>query len=241
MTDFTHHAHDIAHSIVSELAVMENYLDPADVTGILYVGCCCGYEAGLFAKYYPDAQVHAIEAVQETYDNFLGDSRSCCDSRVVTACAVMDEVARPATLHLSQANTCHSLLELNACKDGQREIQTTTIADYCEAADLHPQILALDVEGVPLRVLKGAGAVLDGVQMVMAETEIHANRVFRGNDTDEQVDEFLAVRGFRRLLGAHPPGLGRPSDFTQLNSLWKRVDLSTRFKYDKIGYGGECD
>lgn len=215
--DYNYHGHDSEHNVVAEMAGVIALIGRLPRC-ILYIGACCGYEAGLLAAMLPGAEVHVIEACEETYRNFLAESRPCCPQpNIRTALAAISDVSGQATLHLSPLNTCHSLLpQLDGGGPvGSREVTTVTITDYCQPRRIRPDILVLDTEGLALRALQGAGAYLDGVVAVLAETEPDGAAVFAGGDTDEAVDTFLRAAGFHRTsrVGTGP---------RQFNSVWVR-------------------
>ena len=218
-TDFSFHGHDAAHDIEKEAAHINTIIDPESIQTIVYVGCCCGYEAGLLSNVYQHAEVHAIEAVQETYDKYLLEKRSCCTPRVKTHCLAISNVNGTAKLNMAKMNTQHSLLDpMDWDAVSTRTVQCQTLQKFCSLNGLKPDMIVLDVEGIPGRVLVGAGPeILSTVKVVFAETEPHDAKVFADGDTDGFVDRLLYTFGMKRELCSVPEPPVR-----QLNSVWVR-------------------
>jgi hypothetical protein len=95
-----------------------------------------------------------------------------------------------------------------------------------------PEALKLDVQGLELAVLRGAGAALDRVLLV--ESEVEFNLLYERQPLFGEIDEFLRQRGFF-LLGlrrtfwrrTHPELKHRPSSGGTLvhgDGLWVRPD-----------------
>jgi len=216
--DFTYHGHDKAHDIRIEAKFVNGLLPPGTIKCIVYVGCCCAYEAGLLADIYPDAEVHAIEPVRETFDLYLGDNRPCCGERVKTHNLAIADHDGEITLNLAAMNTQHSVL-----KPRDWVVQDTrvgpclTLKSFCAENGLMPDMLVIDAEGITGQILMSAGSALNSVSVVMAETEPAGANVFDGGDTHESVNEFLAQKGFDMCLQSIPEAPVR-----QLNSVWIR-------------------
>jgi FkbM family methyltransferase len=218
-TDFSFHGHDAAHDIVAETEHINTLLPPGSIKTIVYVGCCCGYEAGQLSEVYPDAEVYAIEAVEETFDRYLRSVRSCCAGRVKTTCRTISHTNGRTALHMAEMNTQHSVLNpLDWEVVETRYVPCETLQRYCAGADIHPDMLVLDVEGTPGRVLVGAGPdILSTIKVVIAETEPAGADVFEMGDSDEWVARLLHIYGLERVLCSVPSPPVR-----QLNSVWVR-------------------
>lgn len=222
--DFSYHGHDQAHDVLLEARRVSTVVPQEDIAGLVYVGCCCGHEAGILSDYYVGAEVHAIESVKETYDRFLADpvARSCCAPRVKAFNLSLWNSRGAATLYLAKCNTQHSLVPpLDWPVVGKRTVQTTTLLEHCASTGITPDMIVLDAEGAAARVLLGAGPeILSSVKVVMAETEPQGANVFRGGDTDEFVDRLLSLYGMERFILWKPEPPVR-----QLNSVWIRSEF----------------
>ena len=214
MTDFTFHGHDTAHDILEDVGHAYN------PTCVLYLGACCGYEAGLIADKYPEAAVYAVEACKETYDRFLGNTRECAGPRVIAHNLAIGEFDGTATLNLDESNTKHSVLrQVDAGRTGEtREVRMASLATYCKELAIAPDVLVIDLEGIAVRALRGLGEdLMAGVNCVIAETEPAGANVFEGGDTNEDFAWFMSSHAFR-LEKLWLPG----SPVRQLNSVWVR-------------------
>ena len=219
-TDFSFHGHDTAHDIVKEAEHVNGILGEGAIKSIVYVGACCGYEAGLLQGVYPDAEIIAIEAVEESYLRYFGKDRSCCPMSIHALNATISHRDGLAELKMARLNTQHSLLDPHDWGvTNLRTVNTFTLDTVCNNSGIQPDMLVLDVEGIPGRALIGAGpGVLSRLKVVMAETEPAGANVFEDGDTDEFVDRILHIYGLTRVLCSVPPPPVR-----QLNSVWVRL------------------
>ncbi len=66
-----------------------------------------------------------------------------------------------------------------------------------------PRLVAMDVQGAELEVLKGFGKQLEGVQAVIAEASLSRN--YRGGSTFRQLKRFMVRQGFRFVASDKHP------------------------------------
>lgn len=72
------------------------------------------------------------------------------------------------------------------------------IPELAEGVDL----LVIDVQGFELAVLRGAGALLERIPLVICE--LNREPSYEGSATVADIDAFMAARGFRRMLTHWP-------------------------------------
>ena len=217
--DWRAHGHDTTYNVLDELAIASKYIDNMDerIRTIMCGGSLCGYEIGLISQRLPLADVFVVEAVPETYNAFLSHERPCCPAKAHTFCEVLSDVVQETDLYISHNNPCHSILPQVYGWESIRKVTTTTLEILCKKHGISPDLLMVDVEGATARVLRGAGdSILDSVQIIMAETEITREVLFRGGDSDADVDDLLVSHGMRRVSKVIDPAL------RQSNSVWIR-------------------
>ena len=154
-----------------------------------------------------------------------------------------------ATLRLTREPGRSSLLEPNpdviaAFADNppwdvlDRQPLTVRRLDCIWGDNPAPEFLKVDVQGYELEVLKGMGALLDGV--ICLEAEVSLCRFYQQQATFEEVREFLFAKGFD-LVRIAALGLYRGQAMVEFNTFWVRrnahADARTRLwkKVNDIG------
>jgi FkbM family methyltransferase len=119
----------------------------------------------------------------------------------------LSDRAGAQTLHLTREPGASSLFEpdgdvlarrrgMKAMRPvGQVEVETETLAAWAERSGVERlDVIKLDVQGAELAVLRGAGALLDGVRAL--DLEIEFNPIYRGQPLFHEIDGFLREQGF---------------------------------------------
>lgn len=81
-----------------------------------------------------------------------------------------------------------------------RTMKSTTIKTLLGSNQVSPgdfDFVNLDIQGVELKALKGFGEYLEPIKYIY--TEVNSGEVYKGNDTIEDLDEYLSGLGFKRV------------------------------------------
>lgn len=81
-----------------------------------------------------------------------------------------------------------------------RTMKSTTIKTLLGSNQVSPgdfDFVNLDIQGVELKALKGFGEYLEPIKYIY--TEVNSGEVYKGNDTIEDLDEYLSSLGFKRV------------------------------------------
>lgn len=81
-----------------------------------------------------------------------------------------------------------------------RKVKSVTIDSLLTRNNIDPKefdFVNLDIQGVELRALKGFGKYLDNIKYIY--TEVNSGEVYKGNDTIQELDEYLSRFGFKRV------------------------------------------
>jgi len=81
-----------------------------------------------------------------------------------------------------------------------RVIKSVTVKTLLNSNQISPEefdFVNLDIQGVELRALKGFGEYLDHIKYIY--TEVNSGEVYKGNDTIQDLDEYLFGFGFKRV------------------------------------------
>ena len=84
---------------------------------------------------------------------------------------------------------------------GEYMVKTTTLATFFKNIDRDPAMYNywhLDIQGAELLALKGAGDLLDNVDVIL--TEVNDRELYKGNPLIGDIDKYLGDRGFDRVL-----------------------------------------
>jgi FkbM family methyltransferase len=148
------------------------------------------------------------------------------------------------TLHVTKNPQASSVLRPNAAfvapfayapnmrVAAEARIALTSLETVCARHELQPEALKLDVQGLELAVLRGAGYALDRVLLV--ESEVEFNPLYEHQPLFGEIDEYLRQQGFF-LLGlrrtfwrrTHPELKARQASGGTLvhgDGLWVRPD-----------------
>lgn len=124
--------------------------------------------------------------------------------------ALVSDRAKTVTFHLASNGQSSSYYELGTHATqhpdvtyvGERTLEATTLDDLAAAGRLPPSVslLAMDVQGAELDVLRGSERLLTGVQACYLE--VNTDNVYEGCAQEPEVTAWLGARGFVKRLEA---------------------------------------
>lgn len=192
------------------------------------VGVRWGFEPR-WAALVPSARLIGFDADEAECERLRASHRDV--PGVTFAAAALSDREGQARLHLTEEPASSSLFEPDAeliarrrGMETMREVARTTIATTTLEAWARTagvgwiDGLKLDVQGAELAILRGAGALLDGVRVL--DLEVEFNPIYRSQPLFADVDAFLRERGFAlwrlgELTHYGLPGAGRAGTVTE--------------------------
>lgn len=192
-----------------------------DVRVVFDIGSCEGEDSIRYARLFPNATVYSAEPLPRNLpklrDNLL---RHNAPSVEVLPLAFSDASGtarfyvssgqpedRPNGDAWDYGNKSSSLfppdrhLEVHPWVhfDQVIEVQTDTLASFCKLRQIETiDFIHMDVQGAELKVLEGAGVLINRVKAVWMEVErvpLYAGQPLKGD-----VERFMKDHGFRRLM-----------------------------------------
>lgn len=205
--------------IERELLLLFARVDPLVIFDI---GACEGEDSIRYSRLFPNATVYAFEPRIDNARNARTNiEKYQCSSVYVIEEALSDEIGS-ATFHLSsgrpenatddnwdQYNKSSSLLAPEI-KEMQKhwpclkfnqtiEVRTNTLRNFCVASGIEKiDFIHLDVQGAELKVLEGAGTLMEKIKSVWMEVEIVS--LYKEQPLRDEVESFMAENGFVRMI-----------------------------------------
>jgi FkbM family methyltransferase len=188
---------------------------------IFDIGSCEGEDSIRYARLFPSARIWAVEPLPANVDLIRANlARYGVDRVEVVPLALSDSVGY-ATLHVSSGrpddapadidwdfgNKSSSLLPPSGHLaahpwvhfDKMIEVETDRLDALAQRYGLSGiDYIHMDVQGAELRVLDGAGALLDSVRVIWIEVE--AMSLYKDQPLRADVERFMTRRGFEKRL-----------------------------------------
>jgi FkbM family methyltransferase len=169
---------------------------------ILDVGGGTATTASLFSKAFPKHKLYIFEPIPTNFKE-IEQSKYRTEKWQLVNKAVGSKIGE-TEMHIANRITASSLLDLNPEKveglyaDVLREkstlsIQITTI-EHEIPKNVPVDILKMDVQGYEMEVLKGCGAVLNNIKLIVLEINNHDG--FKEAPTYFEIDEFMRNNNF---------------------------------------------
>lgn len=201
-----------ASTLLGERDVVEAFVDDLDDTETVWdVGACVGTYACLAAARAAAGHVVAVEPEPTNRRRLAANlSANAPNARWRVESVALTDRDGPVTLRRGpvEPGSGHHFLARGTTGDAGRGVDVPgRRGDTLVAGGTPPpDVLKVDVQGAELDVLRGMGAVLDGVERIYAE--LHVEKCARYDASVEEVESFLAERGFA-LSRFDPPDYNR--------------------------------
>jgi FkbM family methyltransferase len=178
---------------------------PREAPWVIFdIGSCEGEDSIRYARLFPAARVWAVEPLGSNVDLIRANLSRHGVDRVEVIALALDDSAGHATFHTSSGrppnkpsdtdwdygNKSSSLLP----PDGH--LTALPWVHFDDSAQVETD--RLDVQGAELRVLNGAGTLLDSIRVIWMEVE--AKPLYKDQPLKADVERFMASRGFEKRL-----------------------------------------
>jgi FkbM family methyltransferase len=195
--------HDYAAPVLLDLGKLISFYGLAP-TGVLHLGAHQGEEASIYAACGIDRVVWVEgnpELIVDLHATLAPYGHSVLEGLLA------DRAGEPREFYVTNNGMSSSLLPLGTHLTSHPDVQvthtlnlvTTTVDDLARANDLSGlDFLNIDLQGAELLALRGASDTLAQVDYVY--TEVNREAVYVGAAQIEDLDAFLAERGFRRIV-----------------------------------------
>lgn len=174
----------------------------SDKSCFLDIGANIGYFSVIFAKLFPESDVHAIEI-----DPFLieqiakNKSINKIGNLSVICSAVWDQGGHLLTFNPIKGNE-KTTNSIELYQSGDVIVSSITLDQYCHSFSLMPDIVKIDVEGAEVRVLSGMGDYINSIRTLFVE--IHPDFLPRFKNTLEDLRTVLSSADFEvKLIDLH--------------------------------------
>jgi 2-O-methyltransferase len=191
--------------------------DSNDALVIFDIGACEGEDSIRYAREFPNARIYAFEPVPSNMATLQRQLAAYGASHVRAFPLAMSDERGTATFHVSSGspeglpksqdweygNKSSSLLppaELSVHYPWLKfelaiEVPTETLAHFCAAHSIDRiDFIHMDVQGAELKVLHGAGELLQRVRAIWLEAE--SVPLYAGQPLAGEIQAFMEARGF---------------------------------------------
>lgn len=172
-------------------------------TGILHIGSHECEELEAYEQNGVNRQnVYWVDAIKEKVD--LMKSKGVPN----VFCAALDNTEQTVKFHITNNGQSSSLLDFGTHQESyphihvveSREVTTQALRKFIKSNDLHMEscnFWNLDIQGKELDVLRSGEEYLLYAQALYCE--VNTQEVYKGCGTLEELDAFLATKGFQRV------------------------------------------
>jgi FkbM family methyltransferase len=188
---------------------------------IFDIGSCEGEDSIKYARLFPSARIWAIEPLPSNVALIRANLARYAVERVEVVPVALSDSAGKATFYVSSGhpdnmppdadwdygNKSSSLLPPDQHLtvhpwihfDQSIEVETDRLDAVAARSGLAGiDYVHMDVQGAELRVLTGAGALLDSVRVIWMEVE--ARPLYKDQPLKPEVEQFMASHGFEKRL-----------------------------------------
>lgn len=185
----------------------ERLASSAPITTVFDVGANRGQTIKWFRPLFPRASIHAFEPFPAAYEDLCVATRD--DPLVRPVPLALGAEAATSCLHENSTDSTNSLLPnspqtvlytpAHMCiPQGTIEVEVDRLDDYCTRQGINTiDVLKLDVQGYELRVLEGAGAMLNPSTIRSVYLELLFVEYYEDQCWSDEVMAHLRDHGYR--------------------------------------------
>jgi len=234
--------------VLSErLAHVKDLLDLHSWRVIFDIGAMDGWEGTNFARVLPDARVWAFEASAANCERCTKTYMTqpyAIRSRLSLSHVALTDVTGPLQFHAVDEQRSRGQHHINVGMgsmlrlmdpdmwpwehNAQQTVQVKgyRLDDYCAEAQVPKiDVIWMDVQGAELKVLQGAGDLLQDVQVIFTEAGLEA--YYEGHTLKPEIDVFLAAAGFVEIESARQQAHRYEVNTIYVNTRFLRRDQAT--------------
>ena len=195
-----------------------------DVRTVLDVGASRGQFALFAARRFPEAKIISFEPLPAA----LADLRKVVGSRVEAHETAIGAAPGTATINVSGSDDSSSLLPIGerqvrefpgTAAVSSIEVRVATLDQILETPPVRPCLLKIDVQGLELDVLKGAGRTLESVDEALIECSFV--ELYEGQPLAGEIVLAMREAGLR-LAGVHETVYSADGSAVQADFLFRR-------------------
>lgn len=189
---------------------------------IFDIGACEGISSVRYAKNFPNARVFSAEPLSHNLDHIEKNIAASGVKSITVIDAAFSDANGTADFHVSEGipdkfkndqldwdfgNKSSSLLLPDKStehtpwlKFGRTEtVQTRTLESYCNESKIEQiHFIHMDVQGAELKVLEGAGSLMDAIENVWLEVETVS--LYKDQPVKKDIERFMKSKGFVKVF-----------------------------------------
>ncbi len=194
---------DSAYYMCDPLAKVIRYYE-IPIKGILHVGAAIGEERSFYTNILGvnDSDIVWVDAIRENIEFMKSQGVQHCYQ------AVIDSTERDTVFNITTFPNSSSLFDLGTHLEyhpditvaEKRRVQTESLPTFFQKHSLtttNYNIWVFDIQGGEYNAFKGAGSLLDDVDIIL--TEISVEEVYKGIGLLNDIDTLLSEHHFKRV------------------------------------------
>jgi FkbM family methyltransferase len=169
------------------------------VLTVVDVGANIGQTTLKFRKYFPEASIHCIEPIMDTYSvlvrNVSSHKNVCCHHLAIGKKNEKIVLSRDTNIKSTRIS-----LKNNTSQGSNvivEEIEIKTLASFCSSANINRiNYLKIDTEGFDMDVLQGGDEMISRQAIDLIETEVGMNPLNTHHVNFSLISEYLEARNY---------------------------------------------
>jgi len=200
--------------MMNEFVELINQYVP-DVKCIVEIGSLNGKDSLYFKKWFPQANVYAVEGLPDNYNNYMKDLQNITPINAIITNKNKDKII----YHKKNTNGIHGIYDRGQqYGESTLELPCYTFKTISEKYKIPPvDVVKIDVEGATLDVLEGMD--LSNIKIMHIETENYP--LFKDQRLHDDVVKYLEDRDFKMIK-------------------LSQVDIEGHYQHDSVWLNDKC-